>query len=200
MKKNKVSKTVLKAVISALFITFTLSSCESTKAAVNNAENQEDSYSVKERTEIKKTKENEKKLTENDSVQTTEEEIPSDSYDETEEYDSLNSSKSNNSGILSLFTKSKFVEYDSTSMFTPAVFGGLKQYAASAVYNPKDGNAGYGCVYMAGYYYVLMDAKSRAAVKRAVNAYLSDFSENMIKMSDVFETALFRDLLDRQFL
>ena len=71
--------------------------------------------------------------------------------------------------------KSKYLEGGVFSLFTPGVFGDLKQQSAAVMINPKDSKAGFGSPYLAAYYILFFDAKGRSDLRFAKEQYFTDF-------------------------
>ena len=76
--------------------------------------------------------------------------------------------------------KSKYLEGNSFSLFTPSVFGDLKQQNAIVMINPKDSKAGFGSQYLAAYYVLLLDSKSRTELRFAKEQYFTDFENKKL--------------------
>lgn len=76
--------------------------------------------------------------------------------------------------------KSKYLEGNSFSLFTPSVFGDLKQQNAIVMINPKDSKAGFGSQYLAAYYVLLLDSKSRTELRFAKEQYFDDFENKKL--------------------
>jgi len=76
--------------------------------------------------------------------------------------------------------KSKYLEGGVFSLFTPGVFGDLKQQSAAVMINPKDSKAGFGSPYLAAYYILFFDAKGRSDLRFAKEQYFTDFENKKL--------------------
>ncbi len=111
----------------------------------------------------------------------------SDSYDDYEETKTtieIPSSQKKKNPFLDMFkfgNIEKYVELDTTSCFSKNAVGSLKQYAATVTLDPELLEAGFGTRYLAGYYYIFIDAENRALLKKAMEKYFSDFENKNLE-------------------
>lgn len=84
--------------------------------------------------------------------------------------------------------KSKFIELDTSSVFTTTAFGNIKQQEAIIIVNPESGNAGFGSPYMAAYYVFQLDEEGRKSFKNAVETYLNDFENKRLERDNNSKT------------
>lgn len=110
-----------------------------------------------------------------------------DSYDDYEESETtveIPTSQKKKNPFLDMFkfgNIDKYVELDATSCFSKNAVGSLKQYAATVTLDPELLEAGFGTRYLAGYYYIFMDAENRALLKKAMEKYFSDFENKKLE-------------------
>ncbi len=90
-----------------------------------------------------------------------------------------NKTSGKSSSFADLF-KSKFVTIGETTIYTPQIFGGIKQTEAEIVYYPKNDTAGFGSSFKALYYYLTFDDSARNSLIKDVDRYFSDFDEKKL--------------------
>lgn len=76
--------------------------------------------------------------------------------------------------------KDEIIPFDTTSFFTPKVFGGLYQQPATILIHLKDKTAGFGSKYQSAYYIVQFSDESRQALTKGFENYLSDFANKRL--------------------
>jgi len=119
----------------------------------------------------------------------------SDSYDEdkdaADDYELPADAKAKNKKKGNFFkdfftfgNKGQYIYPDEISLFSKPYMGPLKQYAASIIIEPETGAAGFGTKTQGKYYILLLDSKSRAALKKASEQYLNDFSNKKLNRNN----------------
>ena len=112
------------------------------------------------------------------------------SQEEIDSYDSVPAGtpkKKNNffSNLFTLGNKGQFIYLDDSSTFYKTLTGKLKQTAATATINPNNGEAGFSAKCFSTFNIIMMDAKSRAKLTKAVNQYFKDFEEKKLNRKSV---------------
>ena len=80
--------------------------------------------------------------------------------------------------------KNDYVRYDSTTVFTKEITGGLKEKDADVYLRTDDLRTGFGSSYLAAYYIVQYDEANRKKLENAVQRYLSDFENKKLNRKD----------------
>lgn len=93
----------------------------------------------------------------------------------------------NKNAIQSFFSfgnKDDYVRYDSTTVFTKEITGGLKEKDADVYIRTDDLRTGFGSYYLAAYYIIQFDENNRKKLENAVEKYLSDFENKKLNRKD----------------
>lgn len=95
------------------------------------------------------------------------------------------SEKKSSSGfsLLGLFG-SKFRTIGEASVYTPQIFGGIKQTASEVILYPKKETVGFASSYQAAYYYLTFNPAARKAFIKAVDQYYKDFENKKLNRND----------------
>lgn len=79
---------------------------------------------------------------------------------------------------------SKFHTIGEASVYTPQVFGGIKQTASEVILYPKKETFGFSSTYQAAYYYLTFNTTARNAFIKAVDQYFKDFENKKLDRND----------------
>lgn len=101
--------------------------------------------------------------------------------DEILENNSTKNKKKSFSDIFKFGNKDKYITLDESSCFSKNALGSLKQYTSDITLDPELSEAGFGTKYLAGYYFIFMNAENRVALKNAMEQYFSDFENKKLK-------------------
>lgn len=101
--------------------------------------------------------------------------------DEISEKNSTKKKKNSFADMFKFGNKDKYITLDESSCFSKNALGSLKQYASEITLDPELSEAGFGTKYLAGYYFIFMDAENRNALKNAMEKYFSDFENKKLK-------------------
>ena len=82
--------------------------------------------------------------------------------------------------LVTFTNKDKFLRYDATSLFTPELTG-IKERSAQVLIRMEDQWVGWGSPYQAAYYMVVFDEEARDKLRKAADAYFSDFENKRLQ-------------------
>ena len=152
-------------VFTSVILSFTLFSC----ASNSNQQSSADTYMTEEET-LDQATEDEETLKENKSSS------------KTANQKAKRTANDKFKDIVSFTNKDDYIRYDESSLFTPEILGSnLKEKRATILLRVDNLNAGWGSPYAAAYYIVTFDEEARAKLKKAADAYFSDFDNKRLQ-------------------